>query len=49
VVTYTLTLATGEVFTLTRKRQLRNWKSLLMLEAPYGTDYAGATFGRKRQ
>lgn len=44
----TLTLASGEVITWTGKKLPQHWKSFLMQRAPYGTDYAGATWKRER-
>jgi hypothetical protein len=48
MIVLTLTLANGTVVTDTVKRMPRHWKSHLMQLAPYGTDYAGATWHRAR-
>jgi hypothetical protein len=44
----TLTLATGTSYSRTVKRIPRYWMSLLMSDAPYGTNYRGATWTRER-
>jgi hypothetical protein len=46
--TYTMTLASGHAFTITRRTPLRFWKSALMQLAPYGTDFLGSTYSRSR-
>lgn len=48
MITITLTLANGARFSRLVKRLPRHWMSVLMSDAPYGTDFRGATWSRTR-
>lgn len=45
--TLTITLADGTEHSRTVRRPVRSWKSWLMRQLPYGTDFQGATFNRE--
>ncbi len=45
----TITLSDGATLRRTVTRMPTNWKSWLMRQLPYGTDFQGATFTRQGQ
>lgn len=44
MITYQITLPNGVQVSLTPARPIVRWKSRLMQECPYGTDFRGCTF-----
>jgi hypothetical protein len=42
-----ITLQSGETHEFTVKRMPRTWKSWVMQQVPYGTDFYGCSFGRR--
>lgn len=43
-----VTLRTGETFSFPAAKMPRHWKSWVMQQCPYGTDFYGCTFSRER-
>ena len=44
---YAVKLEDGRVFVREAQRPLKHWKSAVMREAPYGTDFLGCSFVQK--